>query len=111
MTQETQELAYHLWETAGRPYGQDREFWLKAEQQLTEQSWKVECGQFACQGFGVLTDVIKCALVSAKQEGKLAAVVTITSESGEVLIFDTITQLKKHGLYKSFKRERLALLK
>jgi len=28
--------AYALWEQAGRPDGQDKEFWAQAEQELTE---------------------------------------------------------------------------
>jgi hypothetical protein len=30
------DLAYVLWDEAGRPDGQDREFWSRAERQLSE---------------------------------------------------------------------------
>ena len=30
--------AYALWEEAGRPEGQDMEFWITAERELSEQS-------------------------------------------------------------------------
>jgi hypothetical protein len=30
--------AYALWETAGRPEGQDKEFWSAAERELAEES-------------------------------------------------------------------------
>ena len=30
--------AYALWEAAGRPEGQDKEFWSAAERELAEQS-------------------------------------------------------------------------
>lgn len=29
--------AYHLWQHANRPTGQDMEFWLQAEQQILQQ--------------------------------------------------------------------------
>ena len=32
---EIRDLAYHLWEEAGRPGGRDQEFWLRAEAGLT----------------------------------------------------------------------------
>lgn len=32
--QQVRELAYHLWEEAGRPEGDGVEFWLKAENAL-----------------------------------------------------------------------------
>lgn len=34
------QLAYALWEKAGRPSGQDLEFWLQAEAQLLEEQKK-----------------------------------------------------------------------
>lgn len=30
------DLAYTLWDEAGRPDGQDKEFWARAERQLSE---------------------------------------------------------------------------
>ena len=36
--QDTQQLAYQLWQEANCPSGQDLDFWLKAEQQLSAQS-------------------------------------------------------------------------
>jgi hypothetical protein len=35
--QATLRLAYILWEQAGRPLGQDQEFWDRAERQIREQ--------------------------------------------------------------------------
>lgn len=35
---EIRELAYRLWEEAGRPSGRQEEFWLQAEEQLGRRS-------------------------------------------------------------------------
>lgn len=34
LRQQIRELAYKKWENAGCPWGQDREFWLEAEEEL-----------------------------------------------------------------------------
>lgn len=32
--EQVRRLAYHLWETAGRPYGREHEFWAEASRQV-----------------------------------------------------------------------------
>ena len=35
----TVQLAYHLWEQAGRPDGRDLEFWTRAEEKMAASGW------------------------------------------------------------------------
>lgn len=37
---DVQDLAYRLWDAAGRPDGRDMDFWLQAEAQLTKPAAK-----------------------------------------------------------------------
>lgn len=92
--------AYLLWEAAGRPQDDGQYFWQQAQDKLTNQTWTVTSGGLATEGEGNVNEVIATALTYAhKNDILLANVVTVAGPDYAVVVRDTLSELKRCGLW------------
>ena len=92
--------AYLLWEAAGRPQDDGQYFWQQAQDKLTNNKWVVISGELSIEGEGTVNDVVATALAYANKNNILLAnVVTVAGPDYLLTIRDTLSELKRCGLW------------